>query len=53
MNIDICRIVEITDHAIVYKDDRSDTAMIELSPCANNWEKQHQKTAEKGILRKS
>ena len=51
MNIDIRRIVEITDNAIVYKDDRGDTAMIELSPCANNWEKQHQKTAEKGVSR--
>lgn len=51
MNIDIRRIVEITDNAIVYKDDRGDTAMIELSPCANNWEKQHQKTAEKGMPR--
>lgn len=40
-DIDINRIIKITTDRIIYRDDRADTAFIELEPCANSWEKSH------------
>lgn len=36
--IEIRRIIDITKDKITYRDERGDTAAIELEPCANNYE---------------
>lgn len=44
-------VVEITDDRIIYRDERGDTAFIELAPCSNSFEIKHNITTEAGKVR--